>query len=685
MKLIITEKPSVAKIISKSINATSFKNGYIEGNGYIISWCVGHLLELVSPEEYDDKFKNWGVLPIIPDYYKYKIKESTKNQFEVLKKLLNDDKITSIICATDAGREGELIFRNVYNITNCKKPFERLWISSLEDESIKQGLSNLKPGCEYDNLYFSAVCREQADWLVGINFSRLFTSLYNASPSLSIGRVQTPTLATITMRDEEIANFTKKKFYKVQLKNDNFTAISERLDNDALAKNLCDKCNSIKFATVITSEKKAVTDKPPKLYDLTSLQRDANKLYGFTAQQTLDAAQRLYDRTLATYPRTDSNYLTEDMYDSTVHLIEIVKAKFSELNLNNNEPNVQVLINNKKVSDHHALLPTANISKFDFNELSDTDRKILYLISKRLIVASSKPHKYDKTIVTINCAENDFTATGKTIVEQGYKIFDNYNQDDSTQVLPVLTKGEQLSIVAEITEHYTTAPKPYTEDTLLSAMERAGNAEYNSDEVERKGLGTPATRAGIIETLVKKGYVERNKKQLISTALGKTLISIVPEKLKSATMTADWENDLLLVSKGQLSKDIFINNIKEYVKSIVSESSNIAEYNDFFKSKNNKEVIGKCPRCGNNIYEDKLKFYCSNKNCNFALWKDNKFFKSKKKTITKSICKSLLKNGKVHIKDLWSENKQKTYEADILLNDTDEKYVNFKLEFDNKK
>ena len=688
-QLVIAEKPSVAQSIAKVLSVNNKKDGYIENDNYIISWCVGHLVELAPPESYGEEYKNWDNLPIMPDDYNYIIKPASKKQFETLKKLMSDSSVSEIVCATDAGREGELIFRHTYKMAECKKPFKRLWISSLEDAAIKEGFQNLHIGFDYDNLYLSALCRERADWLVGINATRFFTTLYKSASVLSIGRVQSPTLAMIVERDNQIANFKKEKYYTVEINCGDFSATSEKILNFVQAESIKNKCDNAQ-ATVTDVKKEFKKTAPPKLYDLTSLQRDANKLYGFTAQQTLESVQRLYDNKLSTYPRTDSRYLTEDMEQTARNIITIIANVMPELCRNTEiNPNVAVVMNNKKVSDHHAIIPTANIEKTDLKSLTDTDRKMLLLIAHRLISATSESFEYESTSVTLNCSDTEFKTVGKMVTKNGFrtieenlKMYLNCKDEESTdkeeKTLPNISVNQTFEVVSSIKDHYTQPPKPYTEDTLLSAMERAGNEDYDTDEVERKGLGTPATRANIIETIIKRGYVERKKKQLISTEKGKSIYSILPEELKSAKMTAEWENKLVLINKSRYDTGEFMNEIENFVKHIISGTSADEKTKSVF---NDREVIGICPRCKNNIYESKTNFYCDNKDCNFILWKKNKFWEIKKKTITKSAAKVLLSKGRVHYDDLYSENTGKTYSADILLDDTGGKYVNFKLEF----
>ncbi|MCC8097056.1 MAG: DNA topoisomerase 3 [Eubacterium sp.] len=685
MKLVIAEKPSVAQSIAKVIGANEKKDGYLQGNGYIVSWCIGHLVGLAEPDSYGDEYKSWSKLPILPEKWNYVVNESTKKQFNILKNLMKHATVESIICATDAGREGELIFRHVYNMAGCKKPFERLWISSLEDSAIAEGFENLKAGTEYDNLYASALCRERADWLVGMNMTRFFSTLYNSTKPLSIGRVQTPTLSMIASRDNEISSFVKKKYYTVLINCGEFTAESDKTDNIQSAQELAKKC-SVSRAVVKEINKEQKRTSPPKLYDLTTLQRDANRIFGFTAQQTLEAVQNLYDNKIATYPRTDSRYLTEDMEDIAKNIIEIIKSTFGFAGKAAGTPNIAVIMDNSKVSDHHAIIPTANIQYVDIDAIRDTDKKVLFLIADRLLTATADKYVYENTNAVLDCDGTLFTAKGKTVINKGFKALeeDFYNfirakaAGDNTADLPEMSIGDSFTVTSKLAEHYTQPPKNYTEDTLLSSMERAGNGDYDTDDVERKGLGTPATRAGIIETLIKRGYVERKNKSLVSTDKGKKLVILMPEALKSAKMTAEWENRLTLISRGKTDSNSFMGDISSFVTDIISSTKVNESMKDVF---NERTAIGICPRCGGKIYEGKQNFYCENRECSFALWKDNKYFSSKHKKITKEVAKSLLQKGRVHFNDLYSEKTGKIYAADIILDDTGDKYVNFKIEF----
>ena len=572
MKLVIAEKPSVSMSIAKVLGAKQRKDGYTEGNGYVVSWCIGHLVSLSPPESYGEEYKKWDNLPIIPTNWKYEVYKGTKKQFDILKKLMNEKRIDSIVCATDAGREGELIFRLVYNQANCKKPIERLWVSSLEDSAIKKGFQNLKSGKEYNNLYISALCRERADWLIGMNATRYFTIKNGNNGVLSIGRVQTPTLAMIVQRDRDIENFVKSKYYTIEIDCGEFNAVSSKFESRSDVEMIAEKCKTARVNGVIT-EKKTVN--PPKLLDLTSLQREANKIYGFTAQETLDLLQKLYEAKLVTYPRTDSRYLTEDMTDTAKSVISAIvdTMDFTEVY----EPDIKKFSDNSKVSDHHAIIPTINIKSKDLSSLSKNEKDLLYLVSAGLLMAVSPKYEYESTSILLKCVDCDFKAVGKQVTNKGFKeISEQFaahtrsqkeNEDDN--ILPYVVSGDEFSVTAKVLEHFTQPPKPYTEDTLLSAMESAGSSDYIETDIERKGLGTPATRAGIIETLLKRDYIKRNNKQLISTEKGRSLIDTVPEALKSAKMTADWENELSLIAKGKSDSTAFMAEITELVKSIV--------------------------------------------------------------------------------------------------------------------
>ncbi|MGN0678214.1 MAG: DNA topoisomerase 3 [Oscillospiraceae bacterium] len=627
MQLVIAEKPSVAQTIAKVLGANKRGDGCVEGNGYIVSWCVGHLVGLASPEIYDEKYKSWSFdnLPIIPEQWKFSITAATKKQFDILKKLMADDRVDELVCATDAGREGECIFRYVYNLVKCKKPYKRLWVSSMEDVAIREGFENLRSSSEYDNLYEAGLCRAKADWLVGMNGTRLFTVRYGAT--LNIGRVKTPTLAMIVDRDNKVKNFVKEKYYTVDLNCGEFTAYSEHIDNEAAVKEIVNACNgSSATVTNVKTEKK--TANPPKLYDLTTLQREANRYYGYTAQQTLDYVQSLYEAKLCSYPRTDSQYITEDMKDTFVSAVEMAK-EFTGIKCSDSI-NPLPVINNSKVSDHHALIITAEAVKYAPpipKELPSGEKNVLFLIAARMILASSAQHIYEATSVKLTCADTEFSAKGKVVLENGWKlqeqqlksliknenIIADETQDNET-ALPKLSEGDILSVTADIAEHWTSPPKPFTEDTLLSAMETAGNSDYDENaDVEKKGLGTPATRASIIEDLVKREYVERKKKQLVPTEKGINLINVVPDEVKSPKMTADWETRLQAIEKGKESSETFLEEICEYISGLVHSYGSVAEGGSFQRPQKASAAIGKCPNCGNDVKKGKFGFYCTGK------------------------------------------------------------------------
>ena len=635
MQLIIAEKPSVAQSIAKVLGASNREDGYISGDKYLISWCVGHLVGLSSPEMYDEKYKSWNfeTLPIIPEKWLFSINASTKTQFFKLKELISRSDVDELICATDAGREGECIFRFVYNKLGCKKPFKRLWVSSLEESAIKEGFRNLKPGNNYDNLFSAGLARAKADWLVGMNATRLFSVRYNSK--LNIGRVQTPTLAMIVQRDYDIKHFIKQKYYTVEIDCGAFKASTERIDDETDAKAIAEKCSG-RNASVIEVTKEIKTVNPPKLYDLTTLQREANRQYGYTAQQTLDYTQSLYEKKLCTYPRTDSQYITDDMADTALRRVSLVCEHIECCKgLSVPEPDIQRIVNNSKVSDHHALLPTDEIATADIAALPEGERSILFLISAKLVCAVASSHKYEAVKVKLNCENTAFSASGRTVITDGWKQLeasiknrlkgndDNEDKEEQEKSLPELSQGQVFERVsADISEHFTTPPKPFTEDTLLKAMETAGNKDYDEDsDVEKKGLGTPATRASIIEGLVKRGYLERKKKQLNATEKGINLIDVVPDEVKSAKMTADWESELQNIEKGNSSASDFMQNIERFTSDICTRYCSIAENKAFRRTE--KEPIGTCPKCGKEVLETAKAYSCcgGKDGCGFIIWK----------------------------------------------------------------
>ena len=631
MKLVIAEKPSVAKQIASVIgkNITN-KDGYIDcGNNYIISWCVGHLVSLANAEEYDESLKKWSVetLPIIPENWKYRINKSTSKQFSTIKKLINNPKIDSIVCATDAGREGELIFMLVYNKINSKKPVERLWISSMEDAAIRDGFDNLKPSEEYKNLYYSALARMQADWIVGINATRLYSSLYNNK--LSVGRVQTPTLNLIAQRDREITNFKKQKYFIVEINNGEYSLTTERIDNVEIAEQLINTLPS-KLEISDVEEKEKIT-KPDKPYDLTTLQRECNKYFGYSAKETLDYVQNLYEKKLVTYPRTDSRYLTDDMKNS-------IGEYFNKIGFSYNEENFEKIFNSSKVSDHHAIIPTISSINNEI-ELNENEIKVFELIKLKLIASSDKNLVESLVKVTIDFDKMIFKANGKATIQEGFtRHFKEYINSKEI-ILPNINKGDTFEIQEKnIFEKFTSPPSHFTEDKLLLAMERAGVEDLDKElETEKEGLGTPATRASIIEKLISTDYVTRDKKKLLATDKAFELIDIVPEALKSPKTTAIWENKLTLISKGKESSKDFIYNISYEIKHLCK---NYKVKKEYVKESLN-EILGICPKCKHNILEGKKVYFCTNKDCDFRIYKE---ICSKK--ISKNTIKDILKNGK---------------------------------------
>ena len=682
MKLVLAEKPSVAQSIAKVLGAAKREDGYLEGNGYVVSWCVGHLVELAQPEVYDAKYSKWAYadLPIFPMDWQYEVSAGTKKQFGILKKLMAREDVASLVCATDAGREGELIFRLVYHKAGCRKPFERLWISSMEDVAIKEGFENLRSGTEYDALYEAALCRERADWIVGINATRLFSTLYGQT--LNVGRVMTPTLAMAVMREAAISAFKPELFYTVQIGLDGFTAASERFKTKAAAEAVKQSCS---VAIVQKAECKEKTEKPPALYDLTSLQREANRVLGYTAQQTLDYTQNLYEKKLVTYPRTDSRFLTEDMAHSLTDLVKLAFHTFPVEDVDNIPVHAEQVVNNKKVTDHHAIIPTRELQKCNLSELPKGELAILQLISNRLCVAVGDPHRYAETVIELDCGGTVFSTKGKTVVQDGWKALvqknDSTKSDENVQTLPSVSVGDEMTVSGtEIKEGKTSPPKHFTEDTLLSAMETAG-ADEMPDEVERKGLGTPATRAGIIEKLVKSGFAERKGKSLIPTKDGCNLVCVLPEQITSPAMTAEWENTLMEIERGNADADVFLSGIVRMTGDLVKAYPFLSDA-EAQRFGTGKEEIGKCPRCGSPVYVGKGNFYCSSKECSFCLWEDNKFFSSKKKKLTKKIAKELLDKGWCRVTGLYTPKKAQLYDAVIRLDDSGGKYVSFKMEFD---
>lgn len=685
-QLVIAEKPSVAMSYAKVLGATSRKDGYLEGNGYLVSWCVGHLVELAPPNAYGEQYVKWSIadLPILPQKWQYLVSASTRKQFGILKDLMHRPDVDSIVCATDAGREGELIFRLVYQQAGCKKPFSRLWLSSMEDSAIREGFASLKPSTEYDALYQAALCRERADWMVGINASRLFSCLYGQP--LAVGRVMTPVLAMTVVREAAIAAFVPEKFYTVALSfTDGGTASSKRFQQKSDAEALLENCRKEDHTTVQKIGRKEKTEKPPLLYDLTSLQRDANRLLGFTAQQTLTYAQSLYEKKLITYPRTDSRFLTDDMVASLPDLVVTVAGAFD---FHEDVPvHARQVIDSSKVTDHHALLPTASVAKTDLSSLPDGERSILRLVVARLLCAVGEAHRYAETTMTTLCAGEKFTAKGKVVLSDGWKgieckmLGDLLGKKKESAVLPDVVEQSECGITgAELKEDQTSAPKHFTEDLLLHSMETA-SADSMPEGVERQGIGTPATRAATIEKLVAKGFLERKgekkAKILLPTDKGKALITVMPEAIQSPEMTADWETKLLRIERGEMKADEFMTEIKDMISSLVNTTEAVKGASTLMKNK----VIGVCPNCGKSVVEREKGWFCENKPCRFALWKDNAYFKRLGKHLDGRIVDKLLRDGRVRLKDCKSA-KGKTYNATVLLSTENDGRSKFSLEFE---
>ena len=695
-KLVIAEKPSVAHSLAAVIGATARKDGYLEGNGWRVSWCVGHLAGLADADSYDPKYAKWRYddLPILPVDWQMTVGKDKKKQFDVLKKLMNAPDVTEVVNACDAGREGELIFRSVYELAGCQKPMKRLWISSMEDSAIREGFANLRPGAEYDGLRDAALCRAKADWLVGINATRLFSVLYHRT--LNIGRVMSPTLALIVQREAEIDGFKPVPFYTVTLELPGFTVAGERMKDKAAAEQLQSACQSA-VATVKQVERKDKSEKPPALYDLTTLQRDANRLLGYTAQQTLDYLQNLYEKKLCTYPRTDSRYLTSDMAEGLPVLVNLVANAMTFRKGIAISCDADAVINDKKVTDHHAVIPTRNIQNADLSGLPVGERAVLELVALRLLCAVAQPHTYAETSVTVECAGVEFSAKGRTVKHPGWRALDaaycanlkntpEPDKETESKALPELTEGQSLPLSGTVVkEGKTSPPKHFTEDTLLSAMETAGKEDMPED-AERKGLGTPATRAGILEKLVSAGFLERKKSkkivQLMPSHDAVSLITVLPEQLQSPLLTAEWEYRLGEIERGELPPEDFMAGISAMLRELVGTYQVIKGTEYLFSPP--REVVGRCPRCGGEVAEMQKGFFCQNEACRFAIWKNNKWWAAKKKQPTKAVVAALLKDGRARLTGCYSEKTGKTYDATVVLED-DGQYVSFRLEFDRQK
>ena len=687
--MIVTEKPSVAISYAKILGVHGRQDGYLEGNGYLVSWCVGHLVELAPPSAYGEQYVKWNIadLPILPEKWQYLVSASTKKQFGILKKLMHRADVNTVVNSCDAGREGELIFRLVYEQAGCKKPVSRLWLSSMEDSAVRAGFANLKPSTEYDALYQAALCRERADWMVGINCSRLFSCLYGRP--LAVGRVMTPTLAMTVEREAAIAAFVPKKFYTVALElTSGFVASSRRISEKAAAEKLLAGCREEMVSTIQKITRKEKAENPPPLYDLTTLQRDANRLLGYSAQQTLDYVQSLYEKQLTTYPRTDSCYIAdedEEMLEELAEELEDFLGFVSE-DADDDVPRTRRTVNRQKVTDHHAILPTRSMLQADLDALPKGERNILKLIIARTLMAVSKPFRYLETLLTTECAGEEFTAKGKEILEEGWKaverkvLADILNRKREFTALPQVEESECGILNAELKEGQTSPPKHFTEDTLLHSMETA-SADSMPEGVERQGIGTPATRAATIEKLVQKGFLERKgdkkTKVLLPTDKGKALITVMPEEIQSADMTADWETKLLRVERGEMEPETFMTEINDMISSLVNTTEAVKGASALMKNK----VIGVCPNCGNSVVEREKGYFCENRECRFVLWKDNAFFKRLGKRMDAHVADRLLRDGRARLKDCKS-SKGKTYNATVLLSTEADGRSKFSLEFE---
>ena len=691
MRLVIAEKKSVAKSIASALGVTSGADGLYEGSGWIVSWCVGHLVSPMDAASYDHQFKKWRYenLPIVPEPFRYVLIPGKEDAYRNLRSLMNRPDVEGIVNACDAGREGELIFRLVYDMAGCKKPVERLWISSMEDSAIREGFQNLRPSSEYDALYHSALCRQKADWLVGINATRLFSVLYHRT--LNVGRVQTPTLAMLVEWEGKIHNFQKEKYHHVRLQVGGAEAVSDRFDQLSQAQAVLVSCTD-RPATCTSVTREQKKEQPPKLYDLTTLQREANRILGYTAKQTLDYAQSLYEKKLLTYPRTDSRYLTSDMAETASVIVHLAARIAPFDGCASFFPDVLSLISDKDVSDHHAIIPTMEIANVDIHHLPVGERNLLLLVCCKLLCAVAEPYVYEAVTATFDCGCHVFTAKGKHVISEGWReinrLFRSFLKVDaeSREVaeLPDFTEGQIFSHVdATISEHFTSPPKPFTEDTLLAAMERAG-AEDMPEDAERKGLGTPATRAATIEKLISSGFVERKGKNLIPTKDGTNLVAVLPEALTSPMLTAEWEQKLTSIARGEADPDSFMDGITELVRELVRNHTHISEEGQKLFAPE-KEIIGICPRCGKPIYEGKKNFACSDRACSFVLWKQDRFWTSRRKELTVKMAAELLKKGRTSVKGLWSEKRGCAYDAVVVMDDTGEKFIKFHLEFHSKK
>ena len=678
-QLVIAEKPSVAQSLAAVLGAGQRREGYLEGNGWLVSWCVGHLAELADAAAYNPAYAKWRKedLPILPESWRFTIAKDKRDQFDVLRTLLRREDVSEVVNACDAGREGELIFRTVYALAGCSKPISRLWISSMEDEAIREGFAHLRPGREYDGLHQAALCRSKADWLVGINATRLFSLLYGCT--LNIGRVVSPTLALVVQREAEIATFQPEPFYMVELDCDGLSLAGDRKASKKEAQEAAARCQG-SAAVVQSVERWEKTEKPPALFDLTTLQREANRTLGYTAQQTLDYLQALYDKKFSTYPRTDSRYLTDDMEAGVPALVEAA-ASICGVTAPETVLAGQVC-DSARVSDHHAVVPTASAGKADLEALPIGEREILRLVSLGLLRAVCPPCRSAETCITAVCGGDPYTVKWRSVLSPGWKVYAQTADAEAGSGPDGLTEGQTLPVAAaQVKSGKTTPPKHHTEDSLLSAMEMAGKEDMPED-AERQGIGTPATRAAILEKLVSAGFVERKRAKktvsLLPTPLGTALITVLPEQLQSPTLTAEWEHRLKEVERGTLAPGDFMDEIAAMLRELVETCRPVEGSAVLFPS--TREAVGRCPRCGGTVTEGRQGFFCENRACGFAIWKNSKWWENKKKTPTKAIVAALLKDGRTQISGLWSEKTGKTYTATVALTD-DGTRASFRLEF----
>ena len=670
--LIITEKPSVARAIAAALGANVRGDGCIHGNNLIVSWCYGHLVELAVPAAYDEKLGKWRRedLPILPEQWKTTVMRDKRQQFEILRGLMQRGDVDEVVNACDAGREGEFIFRLVYEKAGCTKPVKRLWLSSMEPDEIRRAYENMRPGEEYDRLYAAALCRAKADWLVGMNATRLMSLVYHRT--LNVGRVVSPTLALLVEREREIEEFKPETFYTVAVNCGGVLLSSERISDKTEADALADACTDEVHITNI--ERKEKHENPPTLYDLTTLQREANRELGFTAQQTLDYLQSLYEKRLVTYPRTDSRYLTDGMAARVPELC-IIASKLLDADAPASV-NADAICDSSRVTDHHAIVPTPSAGRANLAALPEGEAAILRLVCRRLLCAVSEPFIYVETEVEAECSGHIFRAKGKSVINLGWRA---YTGAPDWTALPEFTEGTAMTIGdATVKEGKTTPPAAFTEDTLLAAMEHAGAKETPVD-AERRGLGTPATRAATIEKLVTGGFAARVRGRLVPTGAGASLVTVLPDVLRSPLLTAEWEHRLKMVERGELDAGLFLNDIEHMVRGLVTNYQPVAEASVLFPT--GRVAVGKCPRCGGVVSEAKNGYFCESLDCKFGLWRDNKFLAAKRISLTRPLAAELLGKGRAHLDEIYSQRMDKYYPGDLILHDDGERatyYLSFK-------